>query len=495
MEASEKKKRNNTRIIATNIFMGTAIVAIAGVFTLLAMGYSLTKDGGIEQSGLLQVKSEPSGATVTIDGNTQFSRTEMSKMLSGGIHNVLITKSGYDTWVSDAKIENGLLTRIDWIRLFPLEKTIETVKSYDSLRLVSSSPDSQYIFLLGQESAIGELIDIRSDETKTKNINLSTILGLPTGTVFPTGTLEITEWSNNNTKFILKWTRDEQVDWLLIDTQKFENSINLTKAFLVNFDDLRLSDDDAVKIWALESNNLRLIHTDDATISGALVAGVQKFANNEDVVAYVALDANQKRTVGIYKEGEKGSTTIKKIADDISIINIALGSHWRGDWVAFNLDEQLSVLSGKYPSFQSNIKLPSIFEKTLDYVPSAITVNPTGRIVIASSGSQIAAADIEIGDIYTYEFPTNKVNWLDNFLLWSDHENALTVIDFNGINQRKLSDIASGFDIALTSNNRWLYFFNTKITEIAGTTDEATGATSESTSKTTYLLQRERLNP
>lgn len=486
MERAKKKKLNKIRVITTNIFMGITIVAIAGILTLLAMGYSLSRDGGLEQSGLLQVKSTPSGATVTINGDTQFYRTEMSKMLSGDTHNVLVTKSGYDTWEANVNIETGLLTRIDWVRLFPLEKTIETVHSYDSLRLVSVSPESHYFLLLPNDSPKAQIIDIRSDEVKYKTLDFATALHLEKNTI-PIGQLDIIAWNSNNTKFLLKWTHEEIVEWHLIDTQKTESSINLTQAFQLNFTDLQIVDDAATKIWALESGNLRLIHVDTTTISSILVSNIDTIYSNAEAIALIKTNpTTSKRTVELYKEGEKGTTTLHKLPEDATSV-IAMGSNWTGDWVAYTVNERFFVLSGKYPSYEtakSAKTFKTIFENDLDFVPTAITPNPTERFAIASADTKISAADIEIGERYYYEFSSNdKINWLDNFLLWSDHDNTLTVIDFNGLNRRSLGDIATGYTLGLTSNNRWLYFISSKTTEATESEPEAT----------TYLLQRERL--
>ena len=79
--STKSKKIRNARVIATDIFMLIAVLAIVFLMMLVAMGYKFTNDGGIEQSGLLEISSQPSSAKVTIDGNELFSPTEISKLL------------------------------------------------------------------------------------------------------------------------------------------------------------------------------------------------------------------------------------------------------------------------------------------------------------------------------------------------------------------------------------------------------------------------------
>ena len=84
MDRQRKKKIQNIRIIITNILMAISVIGIVFILMLIAMGYSFNEDGGLEQSGLAQISSRPKGATVEIDGETQFGHTDISKMLSSG---------------------------------------------------------------------------------------------------------------------------------------------------------------------------------------------------------------------------------------------------------------------------------------------------------------------------------------------------------------------------------------------------------------------------
>ena len=64
MDRQRTKRIRSARVIATNIFMGIAVVAIVAVLLLIAMGFSFNEKGNLEQSGLLQLASRPSRATV-----------------------------------------------------------------------------------------------------------------------------------------------------------------------------------------------------------------------------------------------------------------------------------------------------------------------------------------------------------------------------------------------------------------------------------------------
>lgn len=461
MERAKKKKLRSVRVIATNLFMGLSVIVIVTVLTLLAMGYNFNKEWELEQSGLVQVNSNPSDAVVDIDGDTQLSRTGMSKMLSAGEHSIKISKPGYDVWERVLNVESGLLTRVDWARLFPITRTIENVRDYKSLRLLSMSPDNQFLLLLPKDTAVAQIINIKDDEIKYSNFDFGAALGLKKNEI-PKGELDIVRWNKNSDKFLLKWTVDEKASWHLVDTKRPSNSIDMSARFLLNFGDMLMASDAADKIWALESGNLRLINTTELTISGVLISGIESLVNNAATVAYVRTDPEVGKIVGIFKEGEQLGTTIKRIGSEIKSVKVALGSYWGDDWIAYSMDNRISVHSGTYPSYgKSASSLKIIAEHDIAFTPEFIETSPGGRFVAMANKKQVATVDVELKEYWEYEVDTEQktFNWLDHFMTWETLDDKLIVRDFDGNNRREISEVANDMLVSLTENNRWLYYF------------------------------------
>lgn len=458
MEQAKKKKIRAVRVVMTNIFMGVSVVVIVTVLTLIAMGYTFNKDWELKQSGLIQVSSWPSDAIVEIDGGTQSDRTEMSKMLSAGEHRLKVSKLGYDVWERTLDVDSGLFTRVDWVRLFPVDKEIEEIRGYASLRMAGISPNSQYLLLLAENSATMQVADVRNDDVAYGTLDLRAVMGLGVGEV-PGGSLAITGWNKNSDRFLLKWVVEEKVQWLLMDIRDPSRSINLSTKFLLNFNDLLIASDAADKIWGLEGGNLRLINTTDAMISGVLVSDIEFMANNARTVAYVRNDPETGRSIGIFKDGEQGGVTIQRVGTEVNAVRVALGSYWGDDWIAFSMDSRIFVRSGTYPSYgkpASSLKV--LVERDLKFSPEALTASPSGRFVAGASKRNVVMTDVELRDYWEYEVGNEVVrfNWLDNFLTWEIWDNKLVVRDFDGHNRREVSEAA--WLAAITENNRWLYF-------------------------------------
>ena len=75
-ERELEARRQHRRVILTEILMSVTVLVLVGFLTLVVMGYSfnLREIGGtgevVERSGLVQVSSVPTGATIYIDGES-----------------------------------------------------------------------------------------------------------------------------------------------------------------------------------------------------------------------------------------------------------------------------------------------------------------------------------------------------------------------------------------------------------------------------------------
>ena len=112
MDREHKKHMETVRLLITETIMVMVIIVTAVILTFVAMGYNLDKNGELGQSGLVQLRSFPSGASITIDGDTILPRTTASRMLSAGDHTIKLTKDGYDSWEKTITSESGRLLKL-----------------------------------------------------------------------------------------------------------------------------------------------------------------------------------------------------------------------------------------------------------------------------------------------------------------------------------------------------------------------------------------------
>ena len=128
MDFEEAKRRHNLKVIISEAIMFFTVAVTVIILAFVVSGYWINEDFEVERQGMLQVASYPTGATVAIDGDTSWlQKTTTSKVLPVGEHTVTLTKDGYDSWTKSITVSEGLLYRLQYPRLFPLERNKTTV--------------------------------------------------------------------------------------------------------------------------------------------------------------------------------------------------------------------------------------------------------------------------------------------------------------------------------------------------------------------------------
>lgn len=172
MDAEARARRQNLRVIISEAIMVITVIITVIILAFLASGYWLNSDFKVERQGMLQIRSIPTGADVIIDGDSAwFQRTNTSKVLSSGEHEVILTKNGYDSWSRTITISEGLLYRVNYPRLFLLERKPVDYYAADDATAALVSPNHNYL-LLGNGTATYTVLRLNSDEPDSTEVNL-----------------------------------------------------------------------------------------------------------------------------------------------------------------------------------------------------------------------------------------------------------------------------------------------------------------------------------
>ena len=124
------KKRELATRIAVYSLMSTAVVAVVVLSLLYILGYRFDSSRHrVEQSGLVQFVTQPSGATVEVDGRALSQKTTAKESVSPGGHEFVMWREGYETWRKTLDIKAGTLTWLNYARLIP-----KSVRSKLSIR-------------------------------------------------------------------------------------------------------------------------------------------------------------------------------------------------------------------------------------------------------------------------------------------------------------------------------------------------------------------------
>lgn len=497
MDYEEKKRRQIVRVVIAEIGMVVSVIAIVVVATLAAMGFFISDRGTIEQSGLIQLRSMPTGATVELDGAVLFARTNLQRSVAPGEHYIKLSRDGYDTWEKTVRMAPGVLMRLYYPRLFLLNRKSEKVLTLgeqgagsdvqlsNQLEFYLDSVDRNYVLYAMNDSAEWRMLDLRGDEVKETILDLSGILpGMvaqpdnksrqQNGQKAPVyrfeGVIEKIVWSENNEKVLVRVKVAEETSWVLVNLRNIEKSLNLTKSFGLQFDQVAMIDSAANQLYALENQQLRKINAADGSMSRVLLNRIVTFSNYENNLVYLApvsessaKDGVMMQEVGVYRDGEAGGTVITKVPSGVSV-KVALARYYGEDYICYTEDQELNILYGNLPNYRpEGANLEELKELVSGYTlvatPETLMVSPDSDYVVAKNGSQFMVVDFEMGDVYEYKAETAELSWLDDSMMYMVKDGGIVVWDFDHSNLRNLGgEKVKNQSVTITENGRYMYY-------------------------------------
>lgn len=463
MDPERAKRRQSAKIIISETIMVLAVVITVTILAFIVSGYWLNSDFKVERNGLLQISSVPTGADIYIDGDSSWlQRTNTSKVLSSGEHSVKLTKDGYDSWQKTINISEGLLYRIHYPRLFLQNRTPESLLDVTGTTLATTSPDHNSLILINNTTEWA-FINLDSDEIKPEPIDISQIfssvsLAPDATTGLFTGTIQDIKWDYDGTHALFKTNNTDTTEWVLLDVKNPTKSINLTKEFGANFNEIQILDNSSNNLLVVRNGNLHKIDVSGKSISAVLAENVTNFDhyNNEVVFSATTTSEAPVNYIGFLKLGDDKITTLEE-TNSPALVTLS----------RFYDDKYITVLSDRLVSLYKKEDFTKIKDFELTFQPTSIKVGHNGEFITMPLGNQIATLDMEAMSVTEWQPSGTRFGWIDNDMVYTVADNSLIVYDFDGYNQRALaSSVSEHFPAAIT-NNKWLYYFsdNTLIRE------------------------------
>lgn len=436
MDRERRKHLQTVRLIVTEIIMAVAAVLTVVLLTFIAMGYNVNKDGELGQSGLVQIKSFPSGATVNVDGEDLLGHTSMSRMLAAGDHRIVLSKDKYDTWAKDIKIESGRLIKLEYPRLFLKERKSEKIIDYKAqVAFFVPAPSRESVLVIDEGATKWDLYDMRGSNANKTVLDFSEFLK-------DAKILSLT-WDKNSDSLLAGVSRNDKTEWLLLDVQEPSQSVNLSKEFDLEFSTVEFASDNGDALLALENNNLRVISLRDKTVSQVIASDIVEFSSFDDNLVYLT----SKNEVKVHQEN-KDDELLAKYSKDKQI-KIATFEYLDQAYVYVVVDGDAFV----YKDDKELVK-----EEKIGFLPDTLKVYAEGELVMAKKDTNVAMFDAEQMLLSKYELENARAFILDGYMMGTNVEGKLVVQDFDGTNKRTITT-ASG-PAFITKNNKWLYYLN-----------------------------------
>lgn len=458
MDKERRKKIQTTKLVITEIFMLITIVLTVVILTFVVMGYHLTEDGKLEQSGLVQVDSIPTGAKVIIGEETLQSETNTSKILPEGNYELKLTKDGYTTWAKSISVHPGFLTKLSYPRLYKLDRQTEDVKTLSAAPEVYSIPPTREFILLGsQNSPKFQILNIPSATSNTTELDLSKLLQDEDGLA---SNIKITNWCQDANRFILSFSKNDSTHLAVIDLERPENSLDLSSSFAIQIDEINFLNNHGDELVILENGHLRTISLSSKQLSDIIISGVESFSNFGKKIALIHQPKDKKKEFMLLNSPSDEAIFLSTISSQSAAIAI---SEYLGRSTLVTAEDNLvSIYRGDLPT--ENVTSDNPMPKAIAQISlesgalDSLQFHAKNQAVFAMKDNIYTVFDLESATTTSYTIDSALTFWPDEYTIGTVSDGSLIVRDYDGNNIQTLSRAESGYPAVITKDNKYIYF-------------------------------------
>lgn len=464
------KHIQRAKLVVLYSIMTVAVLVVVALLVMVVGNYSYNRATGvIEQRGLVQFGSVPSAVNVEIDGTLLSAKTSTKSSVEPGERNFTFWKDNYKPWSLTTPVKSGSLVWLDYIRLVPERRDVETLHQYDSVTDARFSPTNRSILMqLDAKKPEFRLVDI-SHDTPT-----GTTLALPESTYKLVGSesaaakrstpkYTLDSWDESG-RYVFVWRTlglDKQL--IVLNTEDPSKSVNVSREFSLPIEAAEFAGRSGNVLYVKSDGNVRKLNISDGTATRTLLSGVDTFAlQDNDTISYTSLPQTDSgsRTLGSYRDGDDTPTVLKTIMGEHKPVSIVSRSYYNTLYTAIAEGSKIEIYRGNHDNGLDDMKL--IASRTLDEDIESVEFNSIGSLLLVRSKQSFASYDIDRNLLLTSKLDTGMSKdmfWLDSYHLGLTYGGMLTMRDFNGTNTYELNATQSALSAGLSRNGTYMYSF------------------------------------
>ncbi|MBQ3293873.1 PEGA domain-containing protein [Candidatus Saccharibacteria bacterium] len=517
-ERERMERQQHRRLIFTEALMFVSVILLVGFLTLVVMGYSFNIRGAIDgdeeivgRSGLVQVSSLPTGATIYIDGETSLLfNTNASRAVSAGEHEISLARGGFDGWKKTVNVTEGMMYRLNYVRLFREEREVEDVLEFSKVdtektgevSFVTVSPNNERMILVRGGALY--MVNLNENAPEQKTLDLTDAKG---GAVKITSLAEA-KWSGNSERLLAKVNGE----WAVLNVREPKATVWLDEILAggvkkqgseaeasaeqssaktvekVEISSIKFETEAGDRLLILtKKNELVELNVREKKLSEVLLEGVREFDNDGERVVYLTLTkeettgedfASEVKTVSewqlrVWRVGEDESHVVKRFelkeGEELGAVSFSLMQYFQEFYVGVVRGGSFEVLK-KAGWIMANDEMEELFTEEVGLEKPSLRKRGKGMVFEIRSAEDATKAKVfDIEALKTTTVDTAGCGWVDEFLRYRIKDGKLSVLDYDGLNERELvsEGVLTGRVVAISGNNRWLYYF-VKMDEGAG---------------------------
>lgn len=447
----KKQRSHMIRLYVGYVLIGGAVLIATLILLYWAYGFGLDKNGQVVQNGLVFVASQPGNAEVYLDGKKFRDNTGTRIQLNAGNYSLDVTKTGYRGWHRDITVDGSSVSRYDYPLLVPQNLTTAPVKPYAALpALATQSPDRKWVLVQRIGSlAVFDSFDLSNPDKVSDSL---AEVALPNG-ILTTATgeqsLKLVEWSTDNRRVVLQHNFAGGAEYILLDREEPESSVNLSKALGLKAGDLLSLRDKKYDKYYIHNVAAGTLTT--ATLGNpeqqSVLTGVVAFKSYaDDIVLYAtASGAPAGKLMTMLRDGDV-TYKIREISPGgTALLDIA---KYDGDWfvvVGSSTDDRSYVFKNPQAARKSgriSVLVPAQVLRVAGATYVAFSSNT--RFIMAENGQAFAVYDAETDKGYSYtrneplDAPQAHASWMDGHRIMYISGGKTLMFDYDNINNQTL---------------------------------------------------------
>lgn len=460
----KKQARHHAVLFTGYILIAIAIVIATLVLVYQAYGFGLGKNGTVIQNGLVFFSSQPSGASISLNGVVNKAKTNSRLILTEGIYQVKLSRDGYRGWERKIELNGGQVEHFDYPFLLPNTLTPQKLRDYSAPpSLMTQSPDRRWL-VVQQAGSPGrfEVFDLRNPADPPE------VVTLPAGIISPASneTWEAVEWASNNQHFLLRHNFDNKSEYILVSRSDPAGASNLNKTLAINPTKLSLRDKKHDLYYVYDSAGQKLY--------SASLGAPQLIPELESALAYQSYGSDTL----LYATGASapsGKVLIKlKIGDKSHTIrSLSAGTNYLLDLAEYS--NTLYVAAGAtsvdrvyvYEDPVGQLNKRALVPSQVLRVPQVnqLSFSASAQFVVAESANYFGVYDIENEAGYNYQTaevidpPQTRAQWMDGNRLLYVSSGKLRMFDYDYANKQTLVEARSDYRPAFAPDYKYLYVF------------------------------------
>lgn len=421
-------------------FMTLATIVITAICLLLVLGYRFdVRDGQIEQGGLIQFRSAPEGARITVDGMKMANTTSTKYDVAAGSHDVMMSLDGYHTWQKTVKVGAGELRWLNYARLIPTTLTTTTLTTLPEGSTVLYSPNRQYMaqYEPSRPKEI-RLYDLRDPKKITHVVYTLPETVITTRPDVPS-VLTLDEWDRDGRYLLVTHTAGDAREIIRLDRAATGGAPhNITTQFKLPFHAVHFSGTSGAIVYALTDHDLRRVDIAAASVSQPIVSGVESYSLFKDsMVAYVAVRGDQK-LAGLYMNN---TDTVVRTLAVTEPVWVDVAEYYSDLYFAVGSRTHADIIKDPVEFVAAKTKLPFV-TISLPYEMTWLEFARSGRMLAMGAGRAHANYDLETREtafVHPTEVGSDSVpRWLDDYYHVDNPAGMVRLYEFDGLNSHEL---------------------------------------------------------